>query len=236
MIQIACSSDPEIRRLLARHPRVERIEEGGSAGIEFREGGRHREVRIGDSACEAAGLVELMDNNPLVCAEVASVPSPAATLALIALGPAAAAGLISDLPAIIVNIPADADDVSRFLALAGWPGGVTVHVEPHDLQGVGTVAAMASIWTPERPEDVADLFDERFGRSFFVRRDEESLWDPVLVRGTPYACYRLSLGLDTGQTLLTVRCLADEVGKLGSAQAVHAMNIMCGFEEYLGLA
>jgi N-acetyl-gamma-glutamylphosphate reductase len=233
-IDLAITSDPRVRQLLERHPRVATVAEGEGL-LTWRQGDWTRRVFVGHTDVEQRGLIELMDNNPLVCADEASVPSPAATLALIALGPLAAASMIADTPRLIVNYPADEAEVGQFLATAGWGCGVAIHVEPVDLGSVLAATAMVEIPTPEDLDDIDALYEERFGRSFFVRRDEDSEWDPALVAGTPRAVYRLRIAPDQPNSLLTVRVLADREGKAGVAQLIHAMNVMSGFEESLGL-
>lgn len=234
MIDQASTSDPIVRRLLEAHPRVGSVSEGPEL-LAWNRGDWHRHLFAGRPDVELHGLVELMDNNPLVCTDEASVPSPAATLAMIALGPLAAAGMIADTPTMVVNFPAEENDVDAFLKTEGWSGGVILRSEPVDLGTVLTAVVMVEVPTPDDLDDIDALFEERFGRSFFVRRDEESEWDPALVAGTPNAIYRLRIAPEAPNSLLTIRVLADRDGKAGAAQVVHAMNVMSGFEESLGL-
>lgn len=236
MIDVAQSANPVIREMLGRHPKVALVSEGLASGISFSQGPWQREVVIGQAAEPLYGLVELMDNNPVVCADRMSVPSVAATLALIALGPLADAGLIVDSPTVIVNIEGDEEEIISALAATGWKGGAFLHSELIDLEGVVAATVMVAIRTPEDLDEIDDLYEERFGRSFFVRRNEDSEWDPALVRGKPLALYRLRISPDQPNSLLTVRVLADLQGKAGAAQVVHAMNVMCGFEESLGIS
>jgi len=236
MVDVAQSGNPVVREMLSRHPKVSTVSQGALLGVSFSQGPWQREVLIGQATNPLYGLVELMDNNPVVCADRMSVPSPATTLALIALGPLADAGLIEDSPTVIVNIEGDEEEISSALAAMGWAGGAFLHSEPMDLEGVAAATVMVAIRTPDDLDEIDDLFEERFGRSFFVRRDEDSEWDASLVRGKPLALYRLRISPDQPNSLLTVRVLADLQGKLGAAQVVHAMNVMCGFEESLGIS
>ena len=235
MIDLATSADLEVRRLLSRHPRVREVRESESPALEFHQGPWRREVVTGEPSIEQFGLVELMDNNPIVCADALSVPSPVSTLALIAVGPIAWASLIADTPSFIVNTEVDDRELSAFLGTAGWTEGANVHVEAVDLEGVLALTAMVEIRTPDDLDEIDDIYEERFGRSFFVRRDESSEWDPALVRGKPHALYRMTIAPDMPNSLLTIRVLADANGKAGAAQLVHAMNVMSGFEESLGI-
>lgn len=234
-ISLATSSSQRVRELLANHPRVERVDTGTSAGIEFSQGAWKREIRVGDFDCELYGLVEFMDNNPLVCADRASIPGPAATLALIALAPLARAGLIADSPVLMLNFGGDEQEVGKALESVGWTAGLTIHTEEMDLGNALAATAMVSIRTPDDLEDVDALYEEQFGRSFYVQRDESSEWGPNVVLGKPFAAYRLRIVPDSPNSLLTVRLLSDRDGKCGASQIVHAMNVMCGFEESLGI-
>lgn len=220
--------------LLSGHPRIAVVSEGDAA-LTWEQGGWRRSIAVGHPATPLYGLIELVDNNPLVCADEFSVPSAAATLALIALGPLAAAGMIVERPTLLLNASADEIEVDAALAQCGWPDGVVVHTEAMDLGTVVAATAMAEVPTPDDPTDIADIYEERFGRSFFVRQDQTSEWDAPLVAGKPYALYRVSVGLDEPRSLVTIRVLADLNGKLGAAQIIHAMNVMSGFEESLGI-
>ena len=105
----------------------------------------------------------------------------------------------------------------------------------HDLDGVVAATVVVAIKTPERLEEVDEMYEERYGHSFYVRRDEESTWHVSLVKDKPHALYRLRIAPDQPASLLTIQVMADLNGKCGAAQVVHAMNIMAGFEESLGL-
>lgn len=234
-IDVAASADPELLRLLAGHPRVEAVEEADVPGIRFRSGPWTRQVVAGDPTIALRGLVELMDNNPVVCADAISVPSPAATLALIALGPLAQAGLIVEPPMFMTSFNADENDVANFLGPLGWGEGVTLSVDPVDLEGVLAATAMAAIRTPEDLDEIDQLYAERFGRSFYVREDSGSPWEVGLVKGRPQATYRLRITPGEDTSLLTIQVMADAHGKCGATQLVHAMNVMSGFEESLGI-
>jgi N-acetyl-gamma-glutamylphosphate reductase len=94
---------------------------------------------------------------------------------------------------------------------------------------------MAVIDTPESLGDIDALYEDAFGRSFFVRRDEASDWHVSLAVDKPYALYRVRIGPDEPNSLLTIRVMADIRGKCGAAQLVHALNVMAGFEESVGI-
>lgn len=236
MLDVQIRPDPGLAETLKRHPRVSTVTQKSIEGrMQWRQGGWERSITVGDRNTEPGGLIELIDNNPIVCADRFDLPYPGATLGLIALGPLAEAGLIADEPAVVLNVPCDGDELGAYLTRLGWPSGVSVHVDPVDLRGVAAVTAVCAIRTPERLDDLDDLYDERYGRSLFVRRDETSEWDVGLVKGKPFALYRLRVSPDDPSSLLSVKVMADLDGKCGAAQVVHAFNLMCGFEESLGL-
>lgn len=198
--------------------------------------GRHREVRVGDVDAPLLGLPELVDNNPLVCADVFSVPDPGATLACMAAGPLILAGLLTESPTMLASVACDAAVVDGFLAAMGWRDGIAIGSAPTNFQGAAAATVMAAIATPECLDDLDDLFRERYSRSFFVVEHNESAWDVEFVIGKPYAAYRLRITPDQPTSLLTVQTMADLNGKLGAAQVLHAFNIMNGFEESLGIS
>jgi N-acetyl-gamma-glutamylphosphate reductase len=222
---------------LRTHPDVAIVGKIEARGLDFEQHGRRRSVRP-DLRAPLAGLPEMMDNNPLVCADEAAVPSPAGTLALIAVGPLIRAGLLVEAPTLIFSFEASESEVEDALSTEGWYEGATVAFERAELQSVCAMTAMAVVNTQELAslDELDDLYDEAFGRSFFVRRDEDSTWDPPLVEGQAHAVYRLRILPDEPYSLLTIQVLADRHGKLGAAQLVHQMNIMAGFEESLGIA
>lgn len=236
MIDRAEASDPRLLEILRGHPKVGLVQEGREAHLTFHQGPWSRRVFAGDSAPVLAGLVELIDNNPLVCADEASVPDAASTLALIALGPLIRAGLLVESPTMMTNLAVNQPTLDAFLAKELWNEGITVSTESFDFGSVAVATVMAAIRTPDRLKDVDDLYGEAFGRSFFVRRDEESAWDTSLVARKPHAAFRLRISPDAPNSLLTVQVMADLNGKCGACQVVHCMNVMAGLEETLGIA
>jgi hypothetical protein len=219
-----------LEEIFSQHPKV-RVEPTSDEEIKFSVGSWNREIVTDQPGLEVAGLTELMDNNPMVCADVISVPSPLATLVLIALGPLAKAGLILESPVVICNAPGSLENAETFLAREGWVEGLTYSHEALEIGSVYALTAFAKVTTPEDTRIFKELYDECFGRSFFVRRDDASIWDKGLVEGEPFALYRLSLMHDQPESLLKIQVIADQDGKCGAAQIVHALNVMCGFEE-----
>lgn len=173
-------------------------------------------------------LTETEDNNPLVCADVAHVPGPSNTLVQIALVPLARAQLLREPPVLLFNyVPEDLELESLGLE-------AEVAAQPMDLGNVLALNVMAEVPSGLDPDDLDQLFEEAYGRSFFVRL-AEGAWDTKAVSGKPHAVYQLRLTPGDGTNLLTVQVMADRDGKCGAAQVVHKLNVMCGFEESLAL-
>lgn len=235
MIDVVRAQDPLVLNLLRSHPRVIVVEEGSCTGwLEFRQGAWKRAI-YQDRFDLLHGIVEIQDNNPLVCADEASLPNPAATLASIALAPLIQAGMLVERPSLVYSFEVQEDAAEATLAGLGWTSGARCVGDPQDLGGVYALAALAVIRTPEELDEIDEAFEERYSRSFYVRREEAAEWSPALVAGKPYACYRLRITPDKPNSLLNVQVLADRNGKAGAAQAVHLMNVMAGFEESLGM-
>src|SRR5579862_2487003 len=90
MLDVQISFDPALKILIDRHPKISSVvAREGEPAIAWAEGDRHRSVFVDRVEASLKGIVELSDNNPLVCADSFSVPGPAATLAVLALGPLA---------------------------------------------------------------------------------------------------------------------------------------------------
>jgi hypothetical protein len=230
----AFSTVPAISTLLEGHPRVSLDTTGSNSPLSF-VNNRTRTIETCPSQAEVGGLVELMDNNPLVCANSAWLPTAAGQLSLIGLGPLIEAGLLVEPPAIILSYPDDEEGILDALETVNWHDGFTLQCENHDLGSVRGAYLLAKIKNPESWEDIDDIFDERYSRSFFVRRVEREDWAKELVEGKPWACYFLELTEGESESILAIHVMADVNGKLGSAGYIHMMNVMCGFEESLGL-
>jgi hypothetical protein len=235
MIRAASPTDPLLRFLLESHPFVE-TEHGttGEAALSFVRGDWNRSVWQGRSL-GLAGLVELTDNNPLVCADEFSVPSPLATLSLIALGPLLRAGL-AEGDIVLQGAGLDySEDLLPSLEQEGLLHPITLSLDEEGFEGVAVLNAFVPVPRLDDWRMLDELYEEAFGRSFYVRSCGDAPWDVTLVHGRPWASYdlRLTTGDDSG--LLTIRSMADHGGKLGACQVLHAFNVMCGFEECLGI-
>lgn len=233
MLRVRPTTNSVLAALLSAHPQVEFTDADPTshATLEFSQDGWDRSVVVGEVPGGVFGLVEMMDNNPMVCADRVGVPPPDATLMLLALGPLFRAQLLTEPPVCIANLEGDESVREAFLReFTSAPEhlfhGEPVPGAPDDLVVATGMARMVDI----RWSDLQELYSESFGRSFFVRQcrpDEE--WAPELVLGSPYAYFRMSWI----EELIKVQVMADRRGKGGEAQMVHAMNVMAGLEESL---
>lgn len=223
--------------LLQGHPAVELIEGVSPARtLLIDQNGWQRKLLWGDQPADVRGLLELIDNNPVVCADSVCVPGPVATLATIALGPLLRAGLVTQGPALHVSVtPQEPDDIIANLEAFGLQQTVSLASDPVDFGRAEACNAMVEVPLQGDSHALDELFDEAYARSFYVRRMEDATWDTALVDHRPYAVYRLRLTPGETNDLLTVQVMADQDGKLGAAQVVHALNIMIGEEECLGI-
>ncbi len=235
-IDKASSSDPFLRELLLSHPHVDEVCIGTSTGIEFSQGTWHRELSIGDVTADLYGLNEIVDNNPIVCADRVSVPSPAVTLALIALAPLVQAGIMVDSPVFICNEPIDEDELHAGLSMLGWTEGCASSHVPLDAGDVLVATAMVAVIGTVEPDEILALFAERYDRTFFVRNDRSSEWRSELVSGQSHAVYRVGISPDSESSMVTIRVMGDRVGKCGAGQIMHTLNVMCGYEESLAVS
>jgi N-acetyl-gamma-glutamylphosphate reductase len=234
-IDWAAAPNEATKKLLSNHPFIQEVRSDNRDRLAFQVDTWSREIVQGCSDEYPSGLIELMDNNPVVCADRVGLPCPAGTLALIAIGPLVQAGILLESPTMMTNAPGSELDIAADLRTAGWAEGVTLESVSYDLKSVYAAGVIASIETPADLDEIDDLYDERFARSFFVRRDEKSNWDVSLIESRPHAVYRLRISPGDDASLLTIQLMADRDGKCGAAQYVHAMNVMCGFEESLGI-
>jgi hypothetical protein len=220
-----------LKSCLEQHPfvTIDAFEEQKSNHMEFSTN-RPRRAYQGNPTTELYGLTELMDNNPLVCADEASVTGAAASLVMVALGPLARAELIASMPAIALNFGLATDEIDIALAGEGWDGGTVIATED-GYADVLRAECICEIRVPDSIEDIGALYDECFGRSFFVREGSAP------ASGEAYASYALQVeDHGAGTALAKVTAAAAREGKCGAGGLVHMFNVMCGFEESLGVA
>jgi len=234
-VSVAAFGSQALHAMLERHPLVaiDGFQETPDMRIEFAGQTRRRiAYRGNENVSGPYGLTELMDNNPLVCADLASVTGAAATLALIALGPLAKAELLLERPAIALNFnEPNPDEIDAALTTEGWKSGASVAATDDD-PDVYTSQCIAEIRMPGKASDLDDLYDECFGRSFFVRP-----FTGPLAPDDAHATYSISVDdRGDGTGLATGFAHSGRDGKTGAGALVHIFNVMCGFEESLGVA
>jgi len=233
---IECSGSVALRDLLEKHPgaRLEAWRPSDRPLIRFIEGDVERELDEGSVAADGSyGLIELMDNNPLVCAQRASVPGALATLGLICLGPLARAEMLAEKPTIEPSFGVDGAELAAALRLEGFEEGVRLLPSAGERVGLVSVRCTAAL-RARSAGDVGELFAELYGRSFFVR--PANVLGEEQLSGSPFATYSLDAARLEAEGILEVRAAADADGKCGAAQMVHMFNVMAGFEEDLGLS
>lgn len=232
-------SNPHVHALLERHPGVILTADAPphpQNGFAFRQGTWQRAVHCADASTDPYGLVELMDNNPMVCADTVSIPGDAATLALIGLGPLIRAGLLAADPVVQLSFDPYHPDLEAGIHAWGWPGDTLVNVQTQDMGTVLAANIFAEIHAQDDWSVIDELFNESYSRSFYVLPAPDGEWSATRVEGQPHALYRLRLTPDEPNGLLTIQVMADRNGKAGAAQLVHAANVMAGFEESLGIS
>ncbi len=228
MIRVQAPNSTSLRALFAAHPGVELEPESDPDGQISWSG---RRIWLEGPPRGEFGLAELMDNNPLVCAETASIPPPAAVMALAALGPIWQSGLICGEPAFDMSVDAE---LAPWLESIQFFDSFTASARPDALDGVGALNLFVPITNPPDWSDLDTLYDEAYGGSFYVRRHDGD-WITAAALGSPALLYSLRISPGDGESLLTVQTMADLEGSLGAARAVHLFNVMCGFEECLGI-
>ncbi len=230
-MKITAPAGSYLWHLLKNHPAGAEL--SPSDDFTFDAGGWPRTVLTGETQGALTGLIELADNNPFICADKVSTPSPLSTLALIALGPLVRACLPVDEIMLQSSKSLAVPDLGSLLDDLGINQSVTLALDDQDLGNIIALNALVPIQEMDDWSLVDDLFEESYGRSFYVRKAAE--WKASEVLGRPWALYDLrhTLGEDVG--LLTVRVMADLRGKAGEAQMLHTFNIMAGYEEHLGI-
>lgn len=236
MVKVWAPQDQVLRSLIEGHPDLELQAEESPGQLRFDRGDWPRSIHLGRPDCEIKGLIELIDNNPLVCSDTAAIPDAASTLAIIALGPLVQAGLLNDQPALDLSFSTDETLLLPWLETIGFDGDLTLGESDLDLDRVRALNVFAPISTPDDWQMIDSLYEEAYGGSFYVRmHGDGSEWDTQLVSGRPWASVSLRMTPGDDTSLLTVRVMADKDGKCGAAQALHMLNVMAGFEECLGI-
>jgi N-acetyl-gamma-glutamyl-phosphate/LysW-gamma-L-alpha-aminoadipyl-6-phosphate reductase len=91
---------------------------------------------------------------------------------------------------------------------------------------------------PEITEkDIWKVYRQVYGQEPFIRivKEKQGIYrfpEPKILAGTNYC----DIGFELDETRLVVVSAIDNLMKGAAGQAVHAMNVMCGFEETAGLS
>lgn len=228
-IVVGRSNDDRLMRFLARHPFVVLEGESRDGYLDFAQGSWKRSIKLDSPAAE---LIELADNNPFVCADLVEVPNAEMTLTRLALQPILQTGLVVEDPAIMLSfdpVPSFESDVEAALGIEP-----AIQIDEVPMGSVVSINSMVEIEGFDSPDQLDEVYREAYGRSFFVR-EATAEWDTKLVAESPFACYRLRLSETPDHPLLTIQAMLDRNGKGGAAQVIHTMNVMCGFEESVGI-
>lgn len=213
-------ADSGLAAAFSRHPKVcAVVGEPASGVVSWSQGTWHRSIGVGCKA-EVRGLVETIDNNPMVCCDSFAVPGPAATMALLALAPASRAGLVGPGAELRVSLGPE-PEFDAFLFEADVPQCTTSDFESE----LCAAEARFSLTPGSCLADLEAAYREYYDRAFYVRLGDHN------PSGTAFASVRLA-NFD-GSAVVTAA--ADPRGKAGASQVVHAFNVMCGFVESLGV-
>jgi N-acetyl-gamma-glutamyl-phosphate/LysW-gamma-L-alpha-aminoadipyl-6-phosphate reductase len=116
--------------------------------------------------------------------------------------------------------------------------GQTIHFSATSIEMVRGILVTAHLFV--RPgtteKDIWKTYRQVYGKEPFIRIVKENqgiyrLPEPKIVTGTNYC----DIGFELEGTRLVVISAIDNLMKGAAGQAIHAMNVMCGFEETAGL-
>lgn len=238
MQQVSAWGTERLCAYLAGHPHVEVSSfcESAVSRMDWKQGNWSRVAHVGKPDLgENYGLIELMDNNPLVCADRASTPGAEATLALIATGPLLRADLLTGNANLHYSGEGDFEETTIALRRQSSTFAPQFSCEQGFANNVAQISARLEV-KPTTKGDLIELFEEAYGRSFFVKHLPGEEFKTSVPIHTPNAIYSLEIPDSITVETLFVHVKADINGKCGAAQLVHLYNIMSGNEESLGLS
>lgn len=207
--------------LVRRHPRLINAQSGSLCALEFGLNSYRRSIQYGFREGCPVGVIELFDNNPIVCAERVCLPSPAATLALLAVDPLCKAGAIRQKVRLSCSSDCSVNEVEAFLQALGDRINVETSSDLHCDDS--SVAIALSLPMDLAPNEVEDLYGEAYSRTMLVMQSP---------RVHPVAA-EYSVCSDGGA--LQIKFESKLEGKAGAAQVIQALNVMAGFEDSLGI-
>jgi N-acetyl-gamma-glutamyl-phosphate/LysW-gamma-L-alpha-aminoadipyl-6-phosphate reductase len=116
--------------------------------------------------------------------------------------------------------------------------GNPIHFSATSIEMVRGILVTAHLFVNDgiTEKDIWKTYRKVYGQEPFIRivKERQGIYrypEPKLLAGTNYC----DIGFELDQTRLVVVAAIDNLMKGAAGQAVHAMNVMCGFEETEGL-
>ena len=116
--------------------------------------------------------------------------------------------------------------------------GTPVHFSATSIEMVRGILVTAHLFVNEgvAEKDIWKTYRQAYGDEPFIRivKEKQGIYrypEPKLLSGTNYC----DIGFEMDGNRLVVMSAIDNLMKGAAGQAVHAMNVMCGFEETAGL-
>jgi len=116
--------------------------------------------------------------------------------------------------------------------------GTPVHFSATSIEMVRGILVTAHLFVKEgvAEKDIWKTYRQVYGNEPFIRivKERQGIYrypEPKLLSGTNYC----DIGFEMDGSRLVVMSAIDNLMKGAAGQAVHAMNVMCGFEETAGL-
>jgi N-acetyl-gamma-glutamyl-phosphate/LysW-gamma-L-alpha-aminoadipyl-6-phosphate reductase len=117
--------------------------------------------------------------------------------------------------------------------------GITIHFSATSVEMVRGILVTAHVFVRDHitEKDVWKVYRQVYGQEPFIRivKEKQGIYrypEPKIVSGTNYC----DIGFELDGRRLVVVSAIDNLMKGAAGQAVHAMNIMCGFDETAGLS
>jgi N-acetyl-gamma-glutamyl-phosphate/LysW-gamma-L-alpha-aminoadipyl-6-phosphate reductase len=116
--------------------------------------------------------------------------------------------------------------------------GHQVHFSATSIEMVRGILMTAHLFVAEKTteKDIWQIYRRVYGREPFIRivKEKQGIYrypEPKILMGTNFC----DIGFELAGTRLVVISAIDNLMKGAAGQAVHAMNVMCGFDETEGL-
>jgi N-acetyl-gamma-glutamyl-phosphate/LysW-gamma-L-alpha-aminoadipyl-6-phosphate reductase len=117
--------------------------------------------------------------------------------------------------------------------------GNPIHFSATSIEMVRGILVTAHVFVNEgiTEKDIWKTYREAYGQEPFIRivKEKQGIYrfpEPKILAGTNYC----DIGFELDESRLVVVSAIDNLMKGASGQALHALNVMCGFEETEGLA